>query len=211
MKRVAPLAILSVGVLAITGCGSGSEQSEAEALEEDLLEGMGCEDADSPEECGEQLAEEFAESAPEPGDMEYDDADWEDVPVDEMDTARMSTEPFDYGQTAALRDGRTGQDLGTIAINYIDNQYECNGSTVLAVEVEVNTVGESNPVTLTPSDFYLMDGMGEILDGAAPEGCETELNVAADDEGSELLLFDLDTDLGQVALDNEHSNAYWVF
>lgn len=60
MSRKTLLGLAGVGLLALAACG----QSE----EEQFLEGMGCEDGETAEECGERIAAENMEAAPEPAD-----------------------------------------------------------------------------------------------------------------------------------------------
>lgn len=147
---------------------------------------------------------------PVPGSEPHGQEDSVDT-VEHVDPARSSTEEFDYGSSAVFRDQDTGQDLGTFSVNYVDTAHDCNGSAVVAVEVGANTINKDDPISLDPSDFYFVDKDGETMDASAAEGCEADLEVPADSEGTELLVFDHQAEEGVIALDSEHSNAFWRF
>lgn len=188
-------AVLTLG---LTGCG--------ESQEDEALRGMlDCPEDRSIEDCQEDQRAEIDES------ME----DWDEDPMtedsgDQQAQMGLPDEEFSFGQTAAYRDPDTGQELGVFTVEYVDKAYDCNGAPAVAAEITVNTVGQDTPVALSPEDFiFMMDETG-LTQGAAASGCEATLEVPADSEGSELLVFDVEQAEGAIALDNEHSSAFWT-
>lgn len=200
----APLAITSAALLlTITACGPSAE-------EQAFLDGMGCEDGENAEECGERLADDMMETAPEPQSFSGSDAEsGVDDAVQSEYSERFASEPFNYDQHSVYRDPDTGAELGTITINSIDSSHECG----IAVGVELNTVGESESVSLEEGTFVFIDDSGKTTEGAANPECDepATMKARADDITEQVLVFDVDMDTGSVALNTHDSTAFWTF
>lgn len=202
-KTLAPIAGSAAILLALTACG--------ESEEDQALRGMlDCPEDRSIEDCQEEQEAEIAESTEEWGDEPEVSSEQGDEGGD-VDPAREASELFRYDQTAVYRDPDTGQEMGVFSIQYIDAEYDCEGSSAIAASVYVSTVGEGQPVSLSAEDFYLINEDGEFLDGAPAEGCEAALEVPQDSEGEGVLVFDAESSTGAIGLDSEQSSAFWEF
>lgn len=207
------LALTTAGLLMLTGCGPSEE-------EQAFLDGMGCEDGESAEECGERRAEEMI--------ADYEEGEEDDSPAPEAATQdeaqdtneqpneypeQLATEQFGYGQHSVYRDPDTGAELGTLTVNSIDSNYECADKNVLAAEVELNLVGESTSVTVDPERFVFIDEEGNFIEGSSVADCDegATLEAAAEDITTQLLVFDVQADAGSMALNTHESRAFWIF
>lgn len=150
------LAILTTGLLALTACGPSEE--------EQFLEGMGCEDGESAEECGERMADDM--------EAEWDQEDPDPFNMEERDFDHVTDGPvvLEVGETADIDQGpfeESGYHVGTMTLDEVEPVDTCEsvaddanepdeGRLVLAT-FSIDATHDEHDFELSESRFYTED------------------------------------------------------
>lgn len=203
--------LVALGMTAITGAAISAFDEEVQESDRDF------------EEIQEAYESEAADAEPE--DEEAIEEDDDEVAVEEGDST------FELGETAAIADSSTGDELYTITMNEITPDFQCTrdmgslpieaeSGAFLGVDLSISAADDADgSFSVEDWDFYVVDSNGEITDFSF-QGLDAYMCLANTDELQEVrpgtnstgkIVFDTAVESGTLVYDGGPSEIQWEF
>lgn len=180
-----------------------------------------------------QQAERDLETIQDEYTEEVDQTELEEGAIEEGEAnldVDAATDVFDLGETVAIVESGTDEDLYTITMNAITPDFQCtyehsqfieaDSGAFLGIDLSISAADEAaGPMTVVHQDFYLIDSNGEITDfgwprsdaGMCIQGTDQVQEVRPGTNSTGMIAFDSPVESGTLIYEGGPSEIRWEF